>query len=45
MNEKAPASIGRVVWLVVYYTLVIIGIYVLHGQGGFSTPKFIYQGF
>ena len=45
MNGSAAASIGRVLWLVVYYTLVLAGICALHGQGGFTTPKFIYQGF
>lgn len=45
MSDEPQASIGRIAWLAAYYTLVILAIYALHGQGGFTTPKFIYQGF
>lgn len=45
MKKKTPASPWRVLWLALYYAAVITAIYALHGQGGFRTPKFVYQGF
>lgn len=46
MNEEIPSpSSARVLWLTLYYLAIIAGIIVLHSQGGFTTPKFIYQGF
>lgn len=32
-------------WLTLYYLAIILAILALHGQTGFTTPKFIYQGF
>ena len=37
--------IVRVVALTIYYLLIILGLILLYGQGDFSTPKFVYQGF
>ena len=31
--------------LTLYYLAILIGLLLLYGQGNFSTPKFIYQGF
>lgn len=39
------ASPWRAMWLALYYVGILLAIFVLHGQGGFTTPKFIYQGF
>jgi hypothetical protein len=39
------ASPWRAVWLALYYLGIILAILALHGHGGFTTPKFIYQGF
>ena len=31
--------------LTLYYLAIILGLLVLYGEGDFSTPPFIYQGF
>ena len=31
--------------LTLYYLLIILALLALYGQGDFSTPSFIYQGF
>lgn len=35
----------RLVFLIAYYLAVAWGLAVLYGEGDFSTPPFIYQGF
>ena len=35
----------RVALLTLYYLAIIAGLLVLYGQGDFSTPSFVYQGF
>ena len=35
----------RLVWLVLYYSLVLLGLLAIHASGSFQTPTFIYQGF
>jgi hypothetical protein len=40
-----PSPTIRVVGLTIYYLAVMLGLVVMYGQGDFSTPSFIYQGF
>jgi hypothetical protein len=35
----------RAITLTLYYLAILIGLILLYGQGDFSTPPFIYQGF
>jgi hypothetical protein len=35
----------RVALLALYYLGIIAGLVLLYGQGDFSTPAFVYQGF
>ena len=44
MSEE-QLSPRRAVKLALYYLAIIAMIMILHGHGGFTTPKFIYQGF
>lgn len=44
-TDKAPASFGRVLLLMLYYILVLLGAIVMHATGSFDTPAFVYQGF
>ena len=42
--RTASGRFGTAV-LTLYYLAVIAAVILLHGQGDFSTPPFIYQGF
>jgi len=33
------------VLLVLYYLAILIGLILLYGEGDFSTPPYVYQGF
>jgi hypothetical protein len=35
----------RTVALTLYYLAILLGLILLYGQGDFSSPPFIYQGF
>ncbi len=35
----------RGILLTLYYLAIIVGLILMYGKGGFSTPPFIYQGF
>jgi hypothetical protein len=36
---------ARAVALTLYYLAILVGLIVLYGQGDFSAPSFLYQGF
>jgi len=36
---------ARQAWLSLYYLLVLAALAAIYGQGNFSAPDFIYQGF
>jgi hypothetical protein len=44
MNANQPPP-KRALRTTLYYLAIIAAITWLHGRGGFTTPKFIYQGF
>jgi hypothetical protein len=31
--------------LILYYAVIIVGLWLLYGGGAFSPPPFVYQGF
>jgi hypothetical protein len=33
------------IFLTLYYLAIIVGLIILYGNGDFSTPPFVYQGF
>jgi hypothetical protein len=35
----------RGVALTLYYLTILVGLILLYGEGDFSTPSFVYQGF
>jgi membrane-bound ClpP family serine protease len=53
IHRNWTASIGafiskpwvRVIFLVLYYLAIIVGLILMYGKGDFSTPPFVYQGF
>ena len=36
---------GRALLLTVYYSMIIAGLIVMYGEGNFTPPDFVYQGF
>jgi hypothetical protein len=35
----------RVILLTLYYFAIIVGLIVMYGEGNFTPPDFVYQGF
>jgi len=36
---------GRVFLLTIYYFAILLGLVMLYGEGNFTPPDFVYQGF
>ena len=45
-TPEAPApNRPKMVWLTLYYLAILVGVIILHAQGNFTAPPFVYAGF
>ena len=43
--QQSKPTLGKVIWLTVYYTAILVAVIFLHAQGNFTAPPFVYAGF
>ena len=44
-QSSAAKSSPKVIWLTLYYLAILVAVVILHAQGNFTAPPFVYAGF